>query len=312
MPKKAAAEVEMMESAGMMRWLLTYADMITLLLIVFIILFAISTISPKKFQSFEKGLIPAFAPGTNPLQEGNGILQNNSLLLHIGAQSQQAMIQAANNIQGTPLHAVTASTSSLLAQQIEQALQKAGLSQYAIVETTPQGTVVEILASTTFSSYSAVLNGVGRQIVDTVSGVIVQLPNDVLVAGYTDDNPILCTPSLDCPYRNNWELSAARALSAVDRMGNSDGIGWGRLYGYFAGSNDPVAPNRDSSGNAIAANQALDRRVDIEILNANSNGQVTVPTGTGLATQAPTVATPFAVPSAGAGPAPASSATGGT
>jgi len=296
--KKGSSEVEVLESAGMMRWLLTYADMITLLLIVFIILFAISTISPKKFQSFEKGIVPAFAPGSNPVFPGSvSLLKFPSVLEHIGSQSVSALTQAANNVLGTPLQAVTAATSSQLAQEIEQALERAGLAQYAIVETTPQGTVVEILATTTFASYSAQLTPLGQAIVDTVSGVIEKLPNDVLVAGYTDDNPVVCSGGgIACPYSNNYELSAARAASVGDRMAELDGISFSRLFGYFAGQNDPVAPNRDMAGNPIPANQALNRRVDIEILNANSVGQPQAPTGTGLASNVPTIATPFATP----------------
>lgn len=301
MAKRHGSELEVLESAGMMRWLLTYADMITLLLIVFIILFAISTISPKKFQSFEKGIVPAFAPGARPLFEGStSLLKYPSLLEHIGSQSLSTLTQAANNVQGTPLQAVTASTSSLLAQQIEKALQQAGLSQYAVVEVTPQATVVEILATTSFASYSATLTGVGQAIVDAVSSVIVGIPNNVLVAGYTDDNPVVCTgggPA--CPYANNYELSAARASSVGDRMESVDGISFSRLFGYFAGANDPIAPNETPAGVKIPANQALDRRVDIEILNANSSGQVSTPTGTGLSADPPTSATPIVTNNAG-------------
>ncbi len=270
---------EMMESAGMMRWLLTYADMITLLLILFVILYAISTISPKKFQSFEKGVIPAVSPGANPLQQGSlSLLKNPSVLFHLGAQSVSAMTLAANMVQGTPQSAVTAATSSQLAQLIEQALQKAGLAQYASVEVTPQGTVVEILATTSFATYSAQLNGVGQQIVDTVAGVIAKLPNDILIGGYTDNNPVVCTPNpISCPYNNNFALSAARASSVVTRLLTIDSIGGQRLYGWFAGPNDPVAPNDSASGNPIPANQALNRRVDIEVLNASTTGQVTSP-----------------------------------
>jgi len=200
-----------LESAGMMRWLLTYADMITLLLILFVILYAISTISPKKFQSFEKGIVPAVSPGSNPLEKGSlSLLQNPSVLFHLGAQSLSSMTLSANTVQGTPLQAVTAATSSQLAQQIELALQKAGLAQYASVEVTPQGTVVEILATTSFASYSAQLNGVGQAVVDTVAGVIVKIPNDVLVGGYTDNNPVVCTPDpISCPFTNNFALSAS-------------------------------------------------------------------------------------------------------
>ncbi len=309
---KHESEGEMMESAGMMRWLLTYADMITLLLILFVILYAISTISPKKFQSFEKGIVPAVSPGSNPLEKGSlSLLKNPSVLFHLGAQSISAMTLATNTIQGTPLQAVTAATSSQLAQLIEQALQKAGLAQYASVEVTPQGTVVEILATTSFASYSAQLNGVGQAIVDTVAGVISGIPNDMLIGGYTDNNPVVCTPNpISCPYNNNFSLSAARASSVVTRLLTVDTIGSQRLFGWFAGPNDPVAANDNSNGIAIPANQALNRRVDIEVLNASANGQVTGPTGPGSSANSPTAVAPPVI--SGTAPNAAGSGTTGT
>jgi flagellar motor protein MotB len=72
------------------RWLLTYADMITLLLALFIVLFAVSTINSKKFLALALGLREAFNPSPGLLPSSNGVLANASLVPTAGAPRRAA------------------------------------------------------------------------------------------------------------------------------------------------------------------------------------------------------------------------------
>src|SRR5271166_3218165 len=87
------AEVEEPEVENSERWLLTYADMITLLLALFIVLFSVSTINQKKFEALALGLKQTFDPKPGVLPSSNGLLSNASLTPTAGnAQSQERTI----------------------------------------------------------------------------------------------------------------------------------------------------------------------------------------------------------------------------
>ena len=82
------------------------------------------------------------------------------------------------------------------------------------------------------------------------------LPNQVDIRGYTDDAPIV-----GGPFSSNIQLSAERAVSVYQRWVLNDGINPARLQASGFGPIDPIAPN------TTPANMALNRRVDVVILN---------------------------------------------
>lgn len=241
-------------AAGMERWLLTYADMITLLLALFVILFAISVVNGKKFIAFEQGLTAAF--NTSPMHSTNssGLLpQRNSLVSHPSVTT----TTIAPTTSTTPTSAAPAGISRI-ASELNQALSTAGLSQYATVTVSRGSVVVQMLADKAyFATDSATLGAVGDQVVDTVASVLRDVPNDVRVQGYTDNEPIT-----GGPFTSNWELSAVRAVNVVRRLETQDGITKTRLSAIGFGTTRPVVPNTSP------ANQAENRRVDVVVLTA--------------------------------------------
>lgn len=248
------------EGPGMERWLLTYADMITLLLALFVILFALSSINEKKFVAFKLGLSQTFtnSPVTKASASGNGLLQHTGLISHSATASASAPVSSA---------VTAASTASLsqIATEIEQALQAAGLTQDASTTTTTRSVVVQVLADKAyFALDSATLETVGDQVVDTIAGVIAGVPNDVAVEGYTDNQAIH-----GGPYASNWQLSAARAANVAQRLATADGIAETRLSAVGYGETHPLVPNTSP------ANQAENRRVDVVILAPGTSGTAT-------------------------------------
>jgi chemotaxis protein MotB len=259
--RRPAAGGSESEGPGMERWLLTYADMITLLLALFVILFALSSINEKKFVAFKLGLSQTFtnSPVTKASASGNGLLQHTGLISHSATASASAPV---------PAEATTgASTPSLsqIAAEIEQALQAAGLTQDASTTTTTRSVVVQVLADKAyFALDSATLGTVGDQVVDTIAGVITGVPNDVAVEGYTDNQPIY-----GGPYASNWQLSAARAANVAQRLATVDGIAEARLSAIGYGETHPLVPDTSP------ANQAENRRVDVVILAPGTSGTST-------------------------------------
>ncbi|HMD45976.1 MAG TPA: OmpA family protein, partial [Acidimicrobiales bacterium] len=154
----------------------------------------------------------------------------------------------------------TARSLATLAQQISQALAAHGLGAVATVTLSASSVVVQVLADKAFfDTDSADLGAKGAALVDAVSGVLRDTPNPIAVDGYTDNQPIL-----GGPYTSNWELSAARAATVVNRMATVDGVDDARLSAIGYGETHPLVPN------SSPANQAMNRRIDFVVLSPES------------------------------------------
>ena len=224
---------EAMESAGMMRWLLTYADMITLLLALFIILFAISNISAVKFNRFAKLVSGGFS-STSPINNA----PNGGAVGHDHGRTDEANMANAK-------------------AKLDQYIAKHGLQAKVQTHVEKQGLVITLLSDKAYyDSGSAQLRPETMRVLDAVAGQLRVLPNEVRVEGSTDDVPIATAE-----YPTNWELSAARATGVTRYLVEHDKIAPTRLalagYGQF----------RPKFANDTDAHRQQNRRVDIVILN---------------------------------------------
>jgi chemotaxis protein MotB len=256
----------------MERWLLTYADMITLLLALFVILFALSTINAKKFLAFKLGITQTFSENPVHVQQKSGLLpQQNDLASH------PITTAITPSTPGASPPTPGSGTLAQIANQINQALQSAGLSQDASTTVTSRSVVVQVLADKAyFALDSATLGTAGDQVVDIIAGVLRTLPNAIRVEGFTDNQPIT-----GGPFTSNWELSAVRAVNVVQRLETQDGIAATRLSAIGYGTTHPVVPNTSP------ANQAENRRIDVVVLTAKLAAPSGTPGGTtGTATTA--------------------------
>ncbi|HVC25819.1 MAG TPA: flagellar motor protein MotB [Acidimicrobiales bacterium] len=231
------------------RWLLTYADMITLLLALFVVLFAMSSINVKKFLEFKLGLTQTFNPTAVNLPGGNGLLSAPTIAGPSGSSTSPN--------QGTSSAAASNQRQlRAIADQVEQLLAARHLQKDANVNLGTSSVVVQILADRVFfQTDSASLGSVGAAIVDTIAQVVRPKPNVIEVQGYTDNQPIT-----GGPFASNWELSAARAANVTNRLNVVDGIPATRLSASGYSDTHPAAPNTSP------ANQARNRRIDVVIL----------------------------------------------
>jgi chemotaxis protein MotB len=211
------------------RWLLTYSDMITLLLVLFIVLFAISQINQAKFREFKQSV-------------------SHAVLTHTPQGTTKAHTNSSTKSQ--PVNQLAA-----IKAQLTAALSSEGLLGDVTLSINASGLVEGLVADTTFfTTNSAQLSAVGTQIVDTSAAVMKSYPNAIEVAGYTDDQPIT-----GGPYANNWELSAARATTVVIRMTGNDGVNPGQVLLLGYGQYHPLVPNTSTAA------QAQNRRVNIVV-----------------------------------------------
>jgi chemotaxis protein MotB len=256
------------------RWLLTYADMITLLLALFIVLFAVSSINSKKFLALALGLKNTFDPKPGVLPNGSGLLQEASLTKTSGTQMDQKLPTVSPLEPGITTTTTKPTTGqggktgngngpvgpqplNRVQQQVENALAAKGLTGAASTTTQSRGLVVQVLADKVFfESDSADLGPVGDSVVDTLAAVLHTDTNAVVVEGYTDNQPII-GPG---PYTSNLELSAVRAVNVAQRLSLVDGLDPSRIAAKGYGETHPAYPNDTPT------DQALNRRIDVVIL----------------------------------------------
>jgi chemotaxis protein MotB len=228
------AEEQKVETAGMMRWLLTYADMITLMLALFIILFAMSSISRVKFQAFAKDISAGFDNDWAVNQPPNGGTNHNQ---SFDSSSRIPAIQK-------QLQAYVAQNH--LQNQVQVRLDKRGL-------------VITLLSDKAYyDSGSADLRPQTKKILDEVDVFLRKNDNLIRVEGNTDNVPIATDR-----YPSNWELSTARAVNVVRYLVEHDKLSPDRISAAGYGQYRPRTDN--STPDARQAN----RRTDIVLLNAN-------------------------------------------
>lgn len=227
-------EEQKVESAGMMRWLLTYADMITLMLALFVILFAMSTISKVKFQKFATAVSGGFDNQWSTNQPPNG-----------GTNAQQPF----NSSSSVPA----------IQRDLQRYVEKNHLQQRMQVRMDHRGLVITLLTDKSYyDSGSADLRPETKKILDDIDVFLKKNDNLIRVEGNTDNVPIATSS-----YPSNWELSTARAVNVVRYLVESDKLDPTRVSAAGYGEFQPRVANTDD------ASRQANRRVDIVLLNAN-------------------------------------------
>ncbi|TAM74127.1 chemotaxis protein MotB [bacterium] len=226
------------EAAGMMRWLLTYADMITLLLALFIILFAMSTISSVKFSRFAKEV-------------------------NAGFNGREWVNQPPRAGQKSDAKGGTTPSQQQIEQQLTTFLKEKHLQSEVRLRVERRGLVVSLLTDKAlYRSGSADIGAKVREILDEVTVYLRKTENDISVEGNTDDVPIN-TPV----YPTNWELSTARATNVVRYLVERDHIAPTRISAAGYGEFRPLVANDSPE------HRQINRRVDIVLLSDKATAQ---------------------------------------
>jgi chemotaxis protein MotB len=251
------------------RWLLTYADMLTLMFALFMVLYSISSVNISKYESLQQSLKAAFSGSV--LSGGKAIMQSGSesTKAHTPATAEvPAIVPLTPNIpKPTDTSAQQISKAMLAAsgaQQEQQSFKKLQreLNAYAKahgfgaeVQTVinRQGLVVHVLTDKLlFASGSATLQGEGFPLLDEISHLLnVDRKHPITVEGNTDNQPIQSSQ-----FPSNWELSTDRATTVV-RYLIAQGVQDQRLSAAGYADLHPLASN------ATATGRARNRRVDI-------------------------------------------------
>jgi chemotaxis protein MotB len=262
---------------GAERWLVTYADMLTLLLVLFIVLFSISVVNTAKFVTLRSSLTQAFGSGQKSVLDGGSALNESST---DGTGQQEVMpgvplsptLGKGNTASSAPPatpatqvepadYAAGAVKEVRQFKEIEQAINAAldrrgmhGAVQFAIDR---RGLIITVVTNAlVFPGNSAVLLDEGQRILAVITEPLRRQSNNIEVDGFTNQQNV----STD-PYPSGWELSSARA-SAVVRYLIAGGVAPGRLSAVGFSDQRPLYPVSDPRS------VTLNRRVEIVVLSA--------------------------------------------
>ena len=257
-------------------WAIPYADLMTLLLAFFVVMYAISTVNEGKYRVLSDALVAAFrgTPKTmEPIQvgekqEGSGADVKTTLV-------QQSMLAGQPRKLFEPIPVKTGIPNAVhplaagqfdekeqaaakalerVADQVVRAMQSLERANLVFVRRKSNMVEVEIRTDILYPSGSATLSPSAAPIIDRLAEVLKPFPNPIRVEGHTDSRPIETVA-----FPSNWELSAARAASVV-RLFQHEGIDPTRLAVMGYAEYRPAQPNTTQQG------RNANRRVVITIL----------------------------------------------
>ncbi|WP_019535767.1 flagellar motor protein MotB [Paenibacillus ginsengihumi] len=238
-------------------WLIPYADLLTLLLALFIILFASSQVDSKKFDQIMKSLNAAFTGGTSffeifkstPIEMeqpdfGQTEMDRVSSQLAVEADQQAAWEKEMQDL-------------SELKAQIDLYIQENQLSTQLETELNRNMLVLRIRDHALFESGSATVKSDSRQLAQAIGNMLSEYPEyPVEVAGHTDNVPIR-----NSTFPSNWDLSSSRALNFMKIMMQNENLDPARFRTIGYGEYKPIDSNDTEEG------RSRNRRVEVSILH---------------------------------------------
>lgn len=209
-------------------WAVTYGDLMSYLMIFFLILFTFS-MGKSSSPTTEKKQYHASLVSIQKVFGGKG-----------SSADYERMIQRERE--------------ESMVSQLKQSMDKSDLSQYAKIETWDKKVRLVLADAVMFDSGQAKLKKTATKVLSEVATQIKTVPNPVVVEGHTDNMPVR-----GGAYSSNWELSMARAY-AVLRFFEEQGISPNRLAGIGYGQYKPQADNMSPEG------RAKNRRIEIDLI----------------------------------------------
>ena len=241
-------------------WIVTFADLATLLLTFFILLLSFAEMDVEKYRAMANSMALAFGSG-NVVADGVGgspltLIESDTVSLPEPTDSLELEPQFIDErTEGEAPTQVPAGVIDL-ASQLIQALEPEVASGALSVNYDERQVVIRFSEDATFRSGEAEIKPEMIPIIERVVKVLAHCTGDVLVSGHTDDRPIASSR-----YRSNWDLSAARAVSVVHELVMTRQVPAERVIAAGRAETNPLVPNDTPE------HRARNRRVEIAIRN---------------------------------------------
>lgn len=246
-------------------WIVTFADLATLLLTFFILLLSFAKMDVDKYRAMANSMAVAFG-SSNVLADAVGgspitPVESDTVSLPGPTDTLQTEPQFIDERAGDGADTKIPGGVIDLASRLIRELQQEVASDTLSVNYDQSQVVIRFSEEATFQSGEADIKPDMIPIIDRVVEVLSACKGDVLVSGYTDDRPITSNR-----YRSNWDLSAARAVSVVHELVMNRKIPADRVIAAGRAETNPLVPNDSPE------NRAKNRRVEIAIRNPSCEG----------------------------------------
>lgn len=226
------------------RWLLTYSDLITLLMIFFVVMYAMSNVDSQKYSQLSNSLSGTFSG--SPYVIGDGGTGNST------PNTDGELIPSENDTSEVK------SKTEQIKKEIEMYLETNNLKNEVNMKIEPRGLVISLKENAFFESGKADVLPAYEQNILEISKILEQLGNDILVEGHTDNLPIH-----NSIFESNWELAAMRAINVIDCLVSKGHLNPTKLSAISYGEYRPIASNDTADG------RAQNRRIDIVLLSSD-------------------------------------------
>ena len=242
--RRREKEEPKVEMAGMLRWLITYADLITLLLAMFITLYAASQVDIQKFKAITEAFSAAL---------GGGIFTGGKAILH------PSTIPGKPNIRPTPIVIFPAQPEiKRVYEEMGKYVKEKGLEGKVRLEMEERGLRISLITDEVlFDRGKADLKPNVKKILDKISFTLRNISNPIRIEGHTCNLPIKTSE-----FPSNWELSTRRATNVLRYLIENTGLPPRRLSAAGYADTKPLLPNTTEE------NRRFNRRVDIIVMSA--------------------------------------------
>ncbi|MGE3621358.1 MAG: OmpA family protein [Acidimicrobiia bacterium] len=241
-------------------WVIPYADMLTLLMALFLMLFAISSVDLAKFRELAGSLSDQFGDGTaatEPLDGEVPVLDPDVATEDVVDRAQKAELALRREEAAAVAAEADRAQLDAIEQRVRSSVGAAGLADAVGFRREDRGFVVTIATDQVmFEPGEADIQTSGATILREVAAALREVPNQVVVEGHTDTVPISTSR-----YRSNWELSTARATEVLRSLVDELGLPAERVSAAGYGEQRPIASNGDPAG------RTQNRRVELAVLS---------------------------------------------
>ena len=268
------------EHENLERWLVSYADFITLLFAFFVVMYSISQVNEGKYRVLSDSLVNAFKNAPTSVTPVSPTMRIDATGKGQASSAQtvalkQTVIVRKNDPAQEVRQKQQAEKMKGIAKDILKVMEALMKDGQVKVSQSVHGIAIEINASLLFASGQASLEEKSIKALKAVGKVLAEVPNDIQVEGFTDTTPINTLA-----YPTNWELSSARASSVV-RLFAESGVQPERLVAVGYGEFRPIDTNSTPDG------RARNRRVTVMILSDQQDKITDIPVASQVSQSVP-------------------------
>lgn len=232
-------------------WLLPYSDLMTLLLALFIVLYAASSVNVSKLEELSQAFKTAFSSGISILDKSAAVQSETD---DLGKRQREERAETAKNRE--TLAKQEQQNLEKLKKQLDQYIKKGGLSSQLETSLNQSQLLITIRDNALFPSGSANIKPDARKLAVAIGNMLEQYPDyEIIVSGHTDNQPISTYE-----FASNWELSSKRAINFMKILLENPAFNPGKFSAIGYGEYRPLDANDTDAG------RAKNRRVEVSIL----------------------------------------------